>query len=219
MIDYISKVKEIIEDKKKIDNRERKVYSLTFGCQQNEADSEKLLGCAVSMGYVQCSEPSEADLILVNTCAIREHAELKALSVIGQFKHIRDKNPELVIGVCGCMTAQEHRVEELKHRYPYVTFTLDPSEMSMLPIVLYRHFTEDRRIFLLDESIDNLCEGMPVYRKDSVKSWLSIMYGCNNFCTYCIVPYVRGRERSRSVSAVLSEARELVSSGTREITL
>ena len=219
MNDYIDKVREIISDKVKADGRERKVYSLTFGCQQNEADSERLLGTAIGMGYVKCDDPKDADLILVNTCAIREHAELKALSVIGQFKHIKDKNPELVIGVCGCMTAQQHRVDELKHRYPYVTFTLDPSEMSMLPQVLYRHFTENRRIFLLDESIDNLCEGMPIYRHNSIKSWLSIMYGCNNFCTYCIVPYVRDRERSRQKSAILEEARELVASGTREITL
>ena len=219
MLDYINKVREIIEDKVRADGKARRVYSLTFGCQQNEADSERLLGTAISMGYTKCDDPKEADLILVNTCAIREHAELKALSIIGQFKHIKDKNPELIIGVCGCMTAQEHRVNELKHRYPYVTFTLDPSEMSMLPEVLYRHFTEHRRIFLLDESIDNIGEGMPVYRNNSIKSWLSIMYGCNNFCTYCIVPYVRDRERSRSKHAILSEARELVKSGTREITL
>lgn len=219
MNDYINKVKEIILDKIKTDGRDRKVYSLTFGCQQNEADSERLLGTAISMGYTKCDDPKQADLILVNTCAIREHAELKALSIIGQFKHIKDKNPELVIGVCGCMTAQEHRVNELKHRYPYVSFTLDPSEMSMLPQVLYRHFTENRRIFLIDQSIDNIGEGMPVYRSNDIKSWLSIMYGCNNFCTYCIVPYVRDRERSRHKSAVLEEARKLVASGTREITL
>ncbi len=219
MTDYIKKVKKIIEDKTKIDQRARYVYVLTFGCQQNEADSERLLGCAVAMGYQKCNDAQNADLILVNTCAIREHAELKALSTIGQFKHIRDKNPELVIGVCGCMTAQQHRIEELKHRYPYVSFTLDPSEMSMLPEILYRHFTEKKRLFLLDQSTDNIGEGMPVCRDNKIKSWLSIMYGCNNFCTYCIVPYVRDRERSRSKDAILKEARELVASGTREITL
>ena len=219
MTRYIEKVKNIIIDKMRVDGRERKVYSLTFGCQQNEADSERLLGTAISMGYVKCDDPKDADLILVNTCAIREHAELKALSIIGQFKHLKDKNPELVIGVCGCMTAQEHRVNELKHRYPYVSFTLDPSEMSMLAYALYRHFTEQKRIFLLDESVDNIGEGMPVERSNSIKSWVSIMYGCNNFCTYCIVPYVRDRERSRSREAILAEVQELVMSGTREITL
>ena len=219
MIDYIEKVKNIIIDLNNTDGRVRKVYSLTFGCQQNEADSERLLGTAISMGYVKCAAPEEADLILVNTCAIREHAELKALSIIGQFKHLKDKNRGLIIGVCGCMTAQEHRVNELKHRYPYVSFTLDPSEMSMLPYVMYRHLTEQKRIFLLDESVDNIGEGMPAERSNPLKSWLSIMYGCNNFCTYCIVPYVRDRERSRSKDAVMSEARALVASGTREITL
>ena len=219
MNEYIAKVKAIIDDKIRSDGRERYVYMLTFGCQQNEADSERLLGTAVSMGYRKCDDPKNADLILVNTCAIREHAELKALSTIGQFKHIKDRNPELVIGVCGCMTAQQHRVAELKHRYPYVTFTLDPSEMQKLPEALYRHFTERKRIFVLDEGIDDIGEEMPVYRENGVKSWLSIMYGCNNFCTYCIVPYVRDRERSRSKHAILEEAKELVLSGTKEITL
>ncbi len=219
MTEYIEKVKNIIIEKNNARGRHCKVYTLTLGCQQNEADSERLLGCAISMGYVKCTTPEEADLILVNTCAIREHAELKALSIIGQFKHLKEKNRELIIGVCGCMTAQEHRVNELKHKYPYVSFTLDPSEMSMLAYVMYRHLTEQKRIFLLDESVDNIGEGMPVERGNPLKSWLSIMYGCNNFCTYCIVPYVRDRERSRSRDAILAEARELVASGTKEITL
>ena len=218
-LDYIKKVREIIDDRFRADGVKRRVYVLTFGCQQNEADSEKLLGTAISMGYEKCDDPKDASLILVNTCAIREHAELKALSVIGQFKHIKDKNPELVIGVCGCMTAQQHRVDELKRRYPYVSFTMDPSEMSMLPEILFRHFTEKKRVFLLDESKDNIGEGMPVYRDSKIKAWLSIMYGCNNFCTYCIVPYVRDRERSRSKDAVIKEARELVNCGIKEITL
>ena len=218
-LDYIKKVREIVEDRVRADGRDRYVYSLTFGCQQNEADSEKLLGTAISMGYKKCDDPKDASLILVNTCAIREHAELKALSLIGQFKHIKERNPELIIGVCGCMTAQLHRIEELKHKYPYVTFTLDPSEMSMLPEILYRHFTEKKRIFALGESKDNIGEGMPAYRENKIKAWLSIMYGCNNFCTYCIVPYVRDRERSRSKHAILQEARELIDSGVKEITL
>ena len=218
-LDYIKKVRVIIDDRFRADGVKRRVYVLTFGCQQNEADSEKLLGTAISMGYEKCDDPKDASLILVNTCAIREHAELKALSVIGQFKHIKDKNPELVIGVCGCMTAQQHRVDELKRRYPYVSFTMDPSEMSMLPEILFRHFTEKKRVFLLDESKDNIGEGMPVYRDSKIKAWLSIMYGCNNFCTYCIVPYVRDRERSRSKDAVIKEARELVNCGIKEITL
>ncbi len=218
-IDYISKVKDIVADRQRVDGKIRKVYVLTFGCQQNEADSEKLLGCALSMGYTKCTDPKDADLILVNTCAIREHAELKALSCIGQFKHIKDKNPELIIGVCGCMTAQTHRCDELKHRYPYVSFTLDPSEMSMLPEIMFRHFTEKKRLFPIGESKDNIGEELPVYRENKTKAWLSIMYGCNNFCTYCIVPYVRDRERSRSKDAILREAHELIDSGVKEITL
>ncbi len=123
----------------------RRAFVLTFGCQQNEADSEKLAGMAAGMGYELQDKPEGADLILVNTCAIREHAEKKALSIIGQYKHLKAKNPDLIIGVCGCMTSQEHRREELKHRYPYVTFTLGTSSLHHLPRVLWSTIEQKRR--------------------------------------------------------------------------
>lgn len=125
--------------------KQRYVYIQTFGCQQNEADGEKLRGMAEEMGYLYTTDAEQADLILLNTCAVREHAELKALSIIGNCKHLREKNPELIVGVCGCMTAQQKRVEQLKKGYPYVTFTLEPTSLHLLPVALCRVMEEHRR--------------------------------------------------------------------------
>lgn len=202
--------------------RRRGVYVLTFGCQQNEADSEKLSGMAREMGYTPVDRPDDADLILVNTCAIREHAESRALATIGQYKKLRQENPELVIGVCGCLPSQEHRREELKRSYPYVTFCLDTASLYRLPTVL-RYCLESHRRSLLpeDEASAGIDAGqeIPVLRTSSYRAWVSVMYGCNNFCSYCIVPHVRGRERSRPREAIVREVRELVAAGYRDITL
>ncbi|MBO7341762.1 MAG: tRNA (N6-isopentenyl adenosine(37)-C2)-methylthiotransferase MiaB [Clostridia bacterium] len=195
-----------------------KCFVLTFGCQQNVADSERLSGMAVEMGYTLTDTPEEASLILVNTCAIREHAEVKALSVVGQYKHLKEKNPDLVIGVCGCMVAQEHRREQLKKSYPYVSFILGTSVLHRLPERLLRVLNEHKRRFEATEECV-IAEGMPVTRESGYRAWVSIMYGCNNFCSYCIVPYVRGRERSREPADVIAEVRELVESGYKDIML
>ncbi len=200
----------------------RRAFVLTFGCQQNESDSEKLAGMARDAGYDLTDTPDGADLILVNTCAIREHAEKKALSSIGQYKHIKAKNPDLIIGVCGCMTAQEHRREELKHRYPYVTFTLGTASLHHFPRVLWETVENRRRYITADSDVDmtaTVAEGAPAVRASGHRAWVSVMYGCNNFCAYCIVPYVRGRERSRAPADIVSEVRSLVADGYREITL
>lgn len=197
----------------------RGVYIQTFGCQQNEADSEKLRGMAEAMGYRSVSSAEEADLILLNTCAVREHAELRALSIIGNCKHLREKNPSLIVGVCGCMTAQAARVEQLKRGYPYVTFTMEPVALHRMPIFLRRAMEEKKRQFPLGEDDGTVAEGVPVVRTHRHRAYVSIMYGCNNFCTYCIVPYVRGRERSRDSACVVEEVRTLVADGCREITL
>ena len=200
----------------------RRCFVLTFGCQQNEADSEKIAGMAEEMGYEIVSEPDTADLIMVNTCAIREHAEKKALSIIGQYKHLRAKNPELIIGVCGCMPAQEHRREELKHRYPYVTFTLGTASLHHFPRVLWDTVEKNRRLMTADTELDftkTVAEVSPIRRGSSYRAWVSVMYGCNNFCSYCIVPYVRGRERSRRMEDIIAEVRGLIEAGYREITL
>lgn len=194
-------------------------FVATFGCQQNEADSEKLRGMADAMGYAQAADAAHADLIVVNTCAIREHAELRALSAIGQYKHLKTKNPNLRIGVCGCMVAQEHRIEELKRSYPYVDFTFEPAALDLFPEILCEALENGKRSFCIRQTSESIREGLPILRESPIKAWVSIMYGCNNFCAYCIVPYVRGRERSRDFSCIVEEVRALVASGTRDITL
>ncbi|MBO5293759.1 MAG: tRNA (N6-isopentenyl adenosine(37)-C2)-methylthiotransferase MiaB [Clostridia bacterium] len=199
--------------------RRRKAFVLTFGCQQNEADSEKLAGMSLSMGYVLTQTPDDADLILVNTCAIREHAEQKALSIIGQYKHLKAKNPSLLIGVCGCMVTQEHRKDDIKHRYPYVDFVFGTSSLHRLPQLICQKIEHGKRVFCPEESEYLVAEGLPIHSESSYRAWVSIMYGCNNFCSYCIVPYVRGRERSREMGEIVREVSELVNNGYRDITL
>ncbi len=193
-------------------------FVLTFGCQQNVADSEKLSGMAVSMGYEMTHDPAAADLILVNTCAIREHAEKRALSIIGQYKHLKEKNPDLVIGICGCMVAQEHRREQLKKSYPYVSFVLCTSVLHRLPQYVAAAVSGEKRNLIGAEE-HSVAEDLPIRRESDYRAWVSIMYGCNNFCSYCIVPYVRGRERSRAPDKVIEEVRDLVAAGYKDITL
>ncbi|MBQ7320767.1 MAG: tRNA (N6-isopentenyl adenosine(37)-C2)-methylthiotransferase MiaB [Clostridia bacterium] len=197
----------------------RRAFVLTFGCQQNEADSEKLKGTALAMGYELTEQPAQADLIVVNTCAIREHAELKALSIIGQYKHIKQKHPDLVIAVCGCMPAQESRKNELKNKYPYVDLVFGTTSAHRFPELLHEKLERGKRLFCPEATEGIVVEGIPVKRESSYRAWVSVMYGCNNFCSYCIVPYVRGRERSRRAEDVIAEVRELVESGYRDITL
>ena len=216
---YAAKVKEIISDVG-IYERPLLAHVITLGCQQNESDSEKLEGMALEMGYGIAPSPEQADLILVNTCAIREHAEQRALSFVGNFKKLKAGNPYLIVGVCGCMTSQEHRLEELKHRYPYVDLVFGTASLHRLPQLLYRVLTEKKRVFFkCDDSEYLVAEGLPVRRADKTHAWVSVMYGCNNFCSYCIVPYVRGRERSRRREDIVCEVRELVADGYKDITL
>jgi len=196
-----------------------KAHVLTFGCQQNEADSEYIAGMAAEMGYTLTEDATEADLIVVNTCAVREHAELRALSITGQFKHLKKVNPELKIGICGCMVTQEHRKDDIKNKYPYVDFLFGTNMLWRFPEILLESFKKKKRLFYFDHSADNIWEGLPVERKSEFKAWISVMYGCNNFCSYCVVPYVRGRERSRDPKEILNQIKELAEKGYKEVTL
>ena len=199
---------------------ERYALVRTYGCQQNEADSEYLIGMLEKMGYTPTEDEKAADLILVNTCAVREHAELKALSITGQFKHLKEQKRELLIGMCGCMVSQEHRKEDVKHKYPYVDFLFGTSQLYAFPEILYKKIVTGKRQLCAGDGGDgHIAEGLPIHRASAFKAWLSIMYGCNNFCTYCIVPYVRGRERSRDPERILEDAKALAASGVKEITL
>ena len=211
--EYISLVKEINRGENKC------AHVITFGCQQNERDSETILGLLSEMGYIPTDTPEKADIIVINTCAIREHAEVKALSLLGRFKAQKKKNPDLMVGVVGCMAAEPHRADMLKKDFHYVTFTLEPNMLHRIPELVFRRLTNGKRSFIFGEDEGDIYEDTPAVRRERHRAWVSIMYGCNNFCSYCIVPYVRGRERSRRSEDIISECRSLVASGVREITL
>lgn len=193
----------------------------TYGCQQNVADGEKIKGQLEQMGFSFTENEEEADLILFNTCAVREHAEDRVFGNVGALKNVKHRNPSLLIAVCGCMMEQEHMAEKMKKSFPFVNLVFGTHVIHKLPELMYRTLTDGRRVFERgDESEDKtIIEGLPIRRDGSFKAWVTVMYGCNNFCTYCIVPYVRGRERSRKPEAILEEVRTLVSAGYRDITL
>lgn len=217
---YAERVRSIVKEKSEILGRKLYCYIMTFGCQQNEADSERLMGQAVSLGYEKTEEPENADLIIYNTCAVREHAELRALSRTGSLKHLKEKNKGLIIGLWGCMVTQDHRMNDVKNSYPYVDFVAGTNMLPRLSEILCDVMVNDRRrYYVTDEVTTEITEGVPVKRESDIKAYVSIMYGCNNFCTYCVVPYVRGRERSRNKDNIISEVKELVLSGYKDITL
>ena len=197
----------------------------TYGCQQNEADSEKLRGYLAEMGCGFTQDEFQADVIVVNTCAVREHAEMRVLGNVGALSHAKKARPGQIIAVCGCMVQQEHMAQKIKMSYPVVDLVFGPHELWRFPELLKQVMDarerkdERRRVFATAKDDGAVAEGIPLRRDGKVKAWLSIMYGCNNFCTYCIVPYVRGRERSRLPEDILREARQLVEEGYKDITL
>lgn len=191
----------------------------TYGCQQNEADSEKLRGYLRAMGFGFTHDEYQADVVVINTCAVREHAEQRVLGNVGALNHTKEQNPNQIVAVCGCMVQQEHMTEKLKKSYRVVDLVFGPHELWRFPELLERVAVGRHRVFETAPGNGNVAEGIPQARDGSVKAWLSIMYGCNNFCSYCIVPYVRGRERSRHPDEILAEARQLVAAGYKDITL
>lgn len=192
---------------------------ITFGCQQNVADSERIKGMLAQMGYAFTEEPRQAKLILFNTCAVREHAEDRVFGNVGALKSYKRDNPDVVIALCGCMMQQEHIARRIKESFPFVDLVFGTHVIHRLPELLLKTLTGKKRVFETPDMDGVIAEGVPVRRDDGNKAWLPIMYGCNNFCSYCIVPYVRGRERSRQMQEVVAEAWELVKQGYKEITL
>ncbi len=212
-VEYISLVKKMNQ------GMDKYAHVITFGCQQNERDSETILGYLGEMGYTPTDMPENADIIIINTCAIREHAEVKALSLLGRFKALKKQKPDLIVGIVGCMAAEPHRADMLKKDFHYVSFTLEPSLLHLIPSLVARKLIDGKRSFVYGDDRGDIYENAPAVRREKHKAWVSIMYGCNNFCSYCIVPYVRGRERSRRSEDIINECRELVNSGVKEITL
>ncbi len=196
-----------------------KAYVHTFGCQGNVSDGERMKGLLSDMGYVFVDDEKQADLILLNTCAIREHAEDRVYGNIGRLKILKKQNPNLIICICGCMVQQKHVEEKIRKSYPYVTVVFGTHVIHKLPEFIYRALSTGKRVYDTDNTNLEIAEGNNVWRDGNIRAWLPIMYGCNNFCSYCVVPYVRGRERSRKSEEIIKEAKHLVSLGFKDITL
>lgn len=201
-----------------LDGRKPTYYIETYGCQMNEHDSEKIAGILERCGYVPAADKAAANIIFFNTCCVRDHAEKKVFGNIGALKKVKDENPSLIIGVCGCMMQQKEVADKLFKRFPYLDMVFGTNELHMLPNLLEKVLNGER-IELVRQMDGEIAEGLPVKRIDSVSQFVTIMYGCNNFCSYCIVPYVRGRERSRSVESIVNEVKDLAANGVKEITL
>ncbi len=198
---------------------QRLALTHSYGCQQNVSDGERLSGQLARMGYGFTQDADEADFILYNTCAVREHAEDRIFGNVGELKHNKRRKPDMLIAVCGCMMQQEQVAEKIRKHYPYVDLIFGTYAGHRLPELIYTCLTKRKPVVDITERQGVLAEGLPVRRDTQVKAWLPIMYGCDNFCSFCIVPYVRGRERSRLSADILTEARELVGAGYKEMML
>ena len=194
-------------------------YIRTYGCQQNVADSERIKGMLHEAGYSFTETPEDADFILFNTCAVREHAEDRVFGNVGALKNLKRRHPQILIALCGCMMEQEHVAKRIRESFPFVGLVFGTHCMHEFPELLYKSLVDGSRIFVRDNDDRLVHEGIPAYRDGSFKGWLPIMYGCDNFCTYCIVPYVRGRERSRKPRIIIEEARDMIARGYKDITL
>ncbi len=196
----------------------KKFFTQTFGCQQNVSDTEKIDGMLEQMGFEKTSDKDVADIVIYNTCAVREHAEQRVFGKIGELVGYKRKNPNLIIGICGCMMQQEYIVDEIRKKYKHINMVFGTSAIYRLPSNLCKVLFDKERVFDI-ELTPEVTEDVPVKRTSKFSAWVSIMYGCNNFCSYCIVPYTRGREKSRNPQIILNEVRHLVNNGYKEITL
>lgn len=216
---YIMKLREDNERFAAKNGYRRRALTKTYGCQQNENDTERIRGMLSEAGFDFTEDSYEADVVIYNTCAVRENAEQKVFGRLGILKHIKESRPDMIIGICGCMVQQEHITEKIKSVHEHVDLVFGTHALYKMPLLLYKAMNEKKTVVDIAASDGYIAEDIPILRDDTKKAWVSVMYGCNNFCSYCIVPYVRGRERSRTPEAVLKEVRELVASGCSEIAL
>jgi len=217
--EFVRLVKDINNAQYKESGTVKKAFVETYGCQQNVSDSEIISGFLCDMGYEMTSEKEEADIIIYNTCAVRENAELKVFGNLGALKHLKTKNENIIIGVCGCMIQQKENAERIRKKYKHVDLVFGTHSLYRFPEMLYEIVEEKGRVISVVDSDGRLAEGFLPNRAEGPSAWVSVMYGCNNFCSYCIVPYVRGRERSREKEDILKEIKSLADEGYREVTL
>ena len=218
-LEYVSLCKKIVEDRAKSKGSPLKACVNTFGCQMNARDSEKLLGILKSIGYVETEDEKDADFVLYNTCTVRENANLRVYGRLGQLSLIKKKNPDMIVALCGCMMQEEEVVEKIRKSYRFVDLIFGTFNVFKLAELLYNRFTSESQIVDIWKESAEVIENLPTERKYKFKSGVNIMYGCDNFCTYCIVPYVRGREKSREPEEIICEIKRLVSDGVKEVML
>lgn len=214
---YSDKVKVVLDSMFVYDSP--KAFVHTYGCQGNLSDSEQIKGMLVDMGYRICDDIEQADFVLYNTCAIREHAEDRVFGNVGAIKRLKASKPGMIIALCGCMMQQQHIADKIKNSYPFVNLVFGTHVAHKLPELVFKTLTGKKRVFCIEESDGVIAEGLPKVRDSGDNAWIPIMYGCNNFCSYCIVPHVRGRERSREPQLIVQEARKLIEQGYKKITL
>ena len=217
--EFVMKIKQFVSNEAAKSGKAPLALTETYGCQQNENDTERIRGILSECGFEFTDNPQKADIIIYNTCAVRENAEQKVFGRLGILKHIKEQRRDLIIGLCGCMVQQEHITEKIKEKYSHVNLIFGTHALYKLPELLWGVLSENKKVVDIEDSDGYIAEGIPVKREDDTKAWVSVMYGCNNFCTYCIVPYVRGRERSRKSEDIINEIKELVNCGVTEITL
>ena len=215
---FMNKCKELILDKKSEANRTLTYCVTTFGCQMNAHDSEKLKGILEAMGYEEV-EDEKADFVIFNTCTVRENANKKLYGHLGHIKNLKSKNPHMIIALCGCMMQEDHVVETIKKKYSYVDIVFGTHNIYKLAELVYMNLSTNKRVIEVLEKSDTSVENLPTKRKYAFKTGVNIMFGCNNFCSYCIVPYVRGREKSRKPEDIIAEIKSLVANGVKEIML
>lgn len=216
---FIMKIREENNNFAAKNGRVRLALTETYGCQQNENDTERIRGMLKDAGFAFTDDPKKADLIIYNTCAVRENAEQRVFGRLGILKHIKEQRKDLIIGVCGCMVQQEHITEKIKKIHSQVDLIFGTHALYKMPELLYKAMHQKKAVIDIENSDGVIAEDIPILRDTAQKAWVSVMYGCNNFCSYCIVPYVRGRERSRRPEAILGEIRDLVADGCTEISL
>jgi len=197
----------------------KKAFVETYGCQQNVSDSEIISGMLIKMGYIMTTDKEEADFIIYNTCAVRENAELKVYGNLGALKHLKNRKPGVILAVCGCMMQQESVKEQIRRKYRHIDIVFGTHSLYRFPEILSSVITNGERVFDVTDSEGAIAENLPVNKAEGPCAWVSVMYGCNNFCSYCIVPYVRGRERSRLKEDILKEVKGIAARGCKEVTL
>ena len=215
----IADIRMLNDEDFKINPTRKSAFVETYGCQQNKSDSEIISGMLCAMGYELTTVKESADIIIYNTCAVRENAELKVFGNLGALKNLKARKPELIIGVCGCMMQQKDVADRIRAKYKHVDLVFGTHSLYYFPTLLSEVLKSHKRVIDVRETDGAIAEDYPIVREEGPCAWVSIMYGCNNFCTYCIVPYVRGRERSRNADAILKEVKTLADKGCKEVTL